>query len=810
VKKTFIMILAICAIATAQDLPRIAVYVTGEVPNNQKKALGTMMLAALVNSKRYKAIERTEYFLAEIEKEQIKQRSGAIDDGQISQLGRQFGVKFVCIADITPVFGMSQVSARIINVETAEVEYIGEESRQLLTSDALSRVIDNIMIKMFGEEIKAVQRLEPYKPEPPKRDTTKTYTVTMYASPSNGGTVSCNPSYNYYREGTIVTVSAYPSIGYTFTGWRGAVESEDNNITITVNDNIALAAQFQRYKTSAPYSNTEKTDTLYIPPTSYWGVRGLSQTVSAEPMGTGRLNISVFGSYFEQDQDLGVSGAPDKGTGIFLGRAALSGGLNSWFDGFLLLPMNMNGDKEFAVGEIVGGIQASLTPFSLPEDFPMKLAAQLHFIYGFTKPENMITRDSNYIYRNLDDREYNKYYYSYEYKDYDSYAGYDFFDTRGSFDVIAKLAQSLVFKDLSVIKFHFNEGIAFTPGGDWENLLLLAAGLELDPFKWLTMGIEGNWRTKLKKEVSSDPFWITPSLMVRTPWNFGILGGCDVRALIKEDKTTKPLQAWRAFGEVVISFDVLASKREAEARRAREEAAGKNMLAPMYIEGSIRAAEDMEKPAEADTIRTKAVALVAVYENEKGSGGVLTDARDGKQYKTVRMGSKTWMAENLNYDMEGSKCYEDKQANCDKYGKTYSWNAAMGACPSGWSLPTTTDWDNLLRFADGKSGTSSPYMSRTAGGYLKAKSGWNNFKGKSGNGTDNYGFAALPGGYSGSPGGFDGLFSVNSAGDDGNWWSATEYDANRAIYYVLQSFSNGNNFGRSRKDYSISVRCVAD
>jgi len=358
--------------------------------------------------------------------------------------------------------------------------------------------------------------------------------------------------------------------------------------------------------------DTEKAAASNIPATSYWGVRGLSQTVSAEPMGTGRLNISVFGSYFEQDQDLGVSGAPDKGAGIFLGRAALSGGLNSWFDGFLLLPMNMNGDKEFAVGEIVGGIQASLTPFLLPEDFPLKLAAQLHFIYGFTKPENMITRDSNYIYRNLDDSED------------DSYAGYDFFDTRarGSFDVIAKLAQSLVFKDLSVIKFHFNEGIAFTPGGDWDNLLLLAAGLELDPFKWLTLGIEGNWRTKLKKEVSSDPFWITPSLMVRTPWNFGILGGCDVRALIKEDKTTKPLQAWRAFGEVVFSFDVLASKREAEARRARAEAAEKarleaeaqrlaaekEMLAQKAVEDSIRAAEEMARRAEADSIRAKAVA----------------------------------------------------------------------------------------------------------------------------------------------------------------------------------------------------------
>jgi len=69
VKKILIIILTLCAVAMAQDLPRIAVYVTGDVHDNEKEALGTQMLASLVNSGRYKGIERSNSFLAEIEKE---------------------------------------------------------------------------------------------------------------------------------------------------------------------------------------------------------------------------------------------------------------------------------------------------------------------------------------------------------------------------------------------------------------------------------------------------------------------------------------------------------------------------------------------------------------------------------------------------------------------------------------------------------------------------------------------------------------------------------------------------------------------
>jgi len=152
--------------AIAQELPRIAVYVTGNVGADEKKVLGTRMLSTLVNSKRYRGIERSNSFLAEIEKEQEKQRSGAIDDNQISELGRQFGVKYVCIADITPAFGAFQVSARIVNVETAEVEFIGDATSPLKTIDDLTNVSEKVVNNMFGETAKTTAEHAAQEPPP--------------------------------------------------------------------------------------------------------------------------------------------------------------------------------------------------------------------------------------------------------------------------------------------------------------------------------------------------------------------------------------------------------------------------------------------------------------------------------------------------------------------------------------------------------------------------------------------------------------------------------------------------------------------
>jgi len=189
--------------------------------------------------------------------------------------------------------------------------------------------------------------------------------------------------------------------------------------------------------------------------------------------------------------------------------------------------------------------------------------------------------------------------------------------------------------------------------------------------------------------------------------------------------------------------------------------------------------------------------------------GSFTDSRDGKSYKTVKLNNQTWMAENLNYEVEGSKCYGNYSISCDKYGRLYNWNAAKDACPKGWHLPDTTEWQVLVYLAGGK---------EVAGKKLKASSGWND----NGNGLDAVGFAALPGGSGYSDGSF------RDVGNSGRWWSAsegssryayrrwdgsTEYMDFSSYAYSMHMFYYGegvdNNLNSSK--YSLhSVRCVQD
>jgi len=176
--------------------------------------------------------------------------------------------------------------------------------------------------------------------------------------------------------------------------------------------------------------------------------------------------------------------------------------------------------------------------------------------------------------------------------------------------------------------------------------------------------------------------------------------------------------------------------------------------------------------------------------------GKFTDSRDGTEYKTVKIGKQTWMAENLNKDMANSWCYKDSADSCVKYGKLYNWSAATTACPSGWHLPSSKEWDKLMTAVGGSS---------TAGKKLKSTFGWNDYYGESGNGTDVYGFSALPGGGRYSSGFF------GTAGGNGYWWTATDNGGGdayrRNMYYYGDYVYEGND---NDKGYGCSVRCVKD
>ncbi|WP_304247609.1 fibrobacter succinogenes major paralogous domain-containing protein [Fibrobacter succinogenes] len=165
--------------------------------------------------------------------------------------------------------------------------------------------------------------------------------------------------------------------------------------------------------------------------------------------------------------------------------------------------------------------------------------------------------------------------------------------------------------------------------------------------------------------------------------------------------------------------------------------------------------------------------------------GSFTDSRDGKTYKTVKIGDQVWMAENLNFETDSSYCYNDSAEYCAEYGRLYEWGAAMDACPSGWHLPDTAEWRVLLAAVGGDS---------VAGMKLKSTSGWNS----DGNGTDDFGFTVLP------AGGWDNkMFEGEAAG----FWSSVGYgNYAAAIRLLADAFAVRLISGRTYVGHS--VRCV--
>ena len=178
-----------------------------------------------------------------------------------------------------------------------------------------------------------------------------------------------------------------------------------------------------------------------------------------------------------------------------------------------------------------------------------------------------------------------------------------------------------------------------------------------------------------------------------------------------------------------------------------------------------------------------------------------TDSRDGQSYDVVKIGEQTWMAENLNFETAGSFCPEGDSRNCKRLGRLYSWAEARSVCPDGWHLPTKADFEALVA-ATSENAAQSSSLSR-AGAALKASDGWF----KKGNGSDALGFRALPAGYRGADGKFDGI------GGYAYFWSATEDPENResnAFYLFLSFSSDAASINAFAKEDYRSVRCVSD
>jgi uncharacterized protein (TIGR02145 family) len=205
--------------------------------------------------------------------------------------------------------------------------------------------------------------------------------------------------------------------------------------------------------------------------------------------------------------------------------------------------------------------------------------------------------------------------------------------------------------------------------------------------------------------------------------------------------------------------------------------------------------------------------------------GSVADA-GGKTYKTVIIGTQTWMAKNLDFETpEGSKCYYNDDANCEEYGRLYIWSTAMslpqecnstlstsdakcaisakhrGVCPDGWHVPSGADWNALMKFANPS--CLDDASCDGAGTKLMSVTGWNPANGVPVD-ADDFGFAALLGG--------GGLMnnSFGKLNEVGYWWSASENNALGAYAMCMAYNSKYTVWGNSGKHFLFSVRCLED
>jgi uncharacterized protein (TIGR02145 family) len=197
--------------------------------------------------------------------------------------------------------------------------------------------------------------------------------------------------------------------------------------------------------------------------------------------------------------------------------------------------------------------------------------------------------------------------------------------------------------------------------------------------------------------------------------------------------------------------------------------------------------------------------------------GTVTDI-DGNVYRTVRIGSQEWMAENLkttsyrNGDAianvsdnnswfnltTGAYCnYNNDENYVATYGRFYNWyavNDGRNLAPAGWHVSTDADWAALITYLGGEA---------VAGGYLK-EAGTTHWSSPNTGATNESGFTALPGGYRNPDG------PSNHIGNIGFWWTATVDNTNKAWRLTMRYFD----IAVERNSYymmgGMSVRCVKD
>ena len=271
---------------------------------------------------------------------------------------------------------------------------------------------------------------------------------------------------------------------------------------------------------------------------------------------------------------------------------------------------------------------------------------------------------------------------------------------------------------------------------------------------------------------------------------------------IIDSLTQKTIEDSRDTIEVVVPVSSSQKSESSSSKKGNSSSSVSSSESPEVVSSS---SENVES--------SSSVFSVDIYLNTNISYAELPDERDGKVYKTVKIGEYTWMAQNLNFETENSYCYEDKPENCEKYGRLYTWAAAMdstgtyngegkncgsgkkcsprlylgvrGICPDGWHLPSEMEWNELIETVGGF---------ENAGKMLKTTE-------ISNNGSNDYGFSAVPVGRRNNKGKYDDDYAV---------WYWSSFENSEYAVKTAHSYNEQMEISVVDKRYAFGIRCLQD
>lgn len=309
-------------------------------------------------------------------------------------------------------------------------------------------------------------------------------------------------------------------------------------------------------------STSASTDSTDAPPNRGFqamGSRGLSQTISAEPLGEGivlgSLQLAtnptaypVFRTNKTPPYEAYVT------TILASGALGLTSNLDvsAWGTAYSIPDWKANPQR---TGFGSAGIGIQYSP-AIPWEIPLRLALQGGIIAGTS---------AHPVHSGFDTARQ------------DLYAdGYTYFLTRIGNDGSLRLLQTLTLNPWNTtIAIHANEGFVVSMEANRDVLRVFDGGIAVTPHPLVTLGLEGHVRTRATNgEATTDPRWITTSAALHTPVGLDVTLGADISESEKRPKGVRlyALDPWRAFVQISMPYDLLARIRERTAARQKYEA----------------------------------------------------------------------------------------------------------------------------------------------------------------------------------------------------------------------------------------------